>query len=112
MRCSAARRASRKTRLAQREMDLAASVQAITEEVVLKLAAGVAKADRRAQSVPGRRRCAQLRRQRQAAAPENFDRIWVQPAAGDAGGAVGAALAAYHLYKGAPRRRSTRAATA
>src|SRR5262249_21265181 len=33
-----------------------------------------------------------------------FDAIWVQPAAGDAGGAVGAALAAYHLFAGAPRR--------
>src|SRR6202043_2650211 len=31
------------------------------------------------------------------------ERIWVQPAAGDAGGALGAALAAYHLYKKAPR---------
>jgi carbamoyltransferase len=32
-----------------------------------------------------------------------FKRIWVQPAAGDAGGALGAALAAYHIHKGAPR---------
>jgi carbamoyltransferase len=36
---------------------------------------------------------------------KTFDRIWVQPAAGDAGGAVGAALGACHLFKGAPRRR-------
>jgi carbamoyltransferase len=33
-----------------------------------------------------------------------FDGIWIQPAAGDAGGSVGAALCAYHLYKGQPRR--------
>jgi carbamoyltransferase len=33
-----------------------------------------------------------------------FDRIWIQPAAGDAGGALGAALAAYHLFEGQPRR--------
>ena len=32
-----------------------------------------------------------------------FDSIWIQPAAGDAGGALGAALAAYHLYNGKPR---------
>src|SRR6201999_164062 len=32
-----------------------------------------------------------------------FDNIWIQPAAGDAGGAVGAALAAYHQFKGQPR---------
>jgi carbamoyltransferase len=36
---------------------------------------------------------------------KTFDRIWVQPAAGDAGGAVGAALGACHLFKGVPRRR-------
>jgi carbamoyltransferase len=33
----------------------------------------------------------------------SFKRLWVQPAAGDAGGALGAALCAYHLFKGAPR---------
>src|SRR5262249_57682714 len=33
-----------------------------------------------------------------------FENMWVQPAAGDAGGAVGAALAAVHLYEGHPRR--------
>ena len=33
-----------------------------------------------------------------------FDGIWIQPAAGDAGGSVGAALCAYHLYKAQPRR--------
>ena len=33
-----------------------------------------------------------------------FDGIWIQPAAGDAGGSVGAALCAYHLYRDQPRR--------
>src|SRR5262249_25272393 len=37
-----------------------------------------------------------------------FDNIWIQPAAGDAGGALGAALAAAHLYKGVPRRADGR----
>ena len=37
-----------------------------------------------------------------------FERIWIQPAAGDAGGALGAALAAYHLHKGQPRARVER----
>src|SRR5690606_38825806 len=32
-----------------------------------------------------------------------FERIWLQPAAGDAGGAIGAALAAYHIFRGQPR---------
>src|SRR5882672_4208032 len=35
-----------------------------------------------------------------------FDGIWIQPAAGEAGGSVGAALCANHLYKGQPRRRN------
>ena len=35
-----------------------------------------------------------------------FERIWIQPAAGDAGGALGAALAAYHQFKGQPRHAS------
>jgi carbamoyltransferase len=34
----------------------------------------------------------------------HFDNIWIQPAAGDAGGSVGAALAAYHLFEGQPRK--------
>jgi carbamoyltransferase len=91
-------------RLGRREMDLAASVQAITEEIVLKLAASVA------QQTGVRNLCLAggvalncvangklLRR-------KIFDDLWIQPAAGDAGGAVGAALAAWHLFKGAPRR--------
>ena len=92
-------------RLGQREMDLAASVQAITEEIVLKLAANVAK------ETGERNLClaggvalncvANGRLLRRG----TFDRIWIQPAAGDAGGAVGAALGAYHLFKGGPRRR-------
>src|SRR5262249_39925734 len=36
----------------------------------------------------------------------HFERIWIQPAAGDAGGALGAALAAYHLYKQQTRSES------
>jgi carbamoyltransferase len=90
-------------RLGQREMDLAASVQAITEEIVLKLAAGVAKrtGERNLCLAGGvALNCVangKLLRQ------GTFDRIWIQPAAGDAGGAVGAALGAYHLFKGAPR---------
>ncbi len=89
--------------LTQREMDLAASIQAVTEEVVIKLARGVRK------STGLRNLClaggvalncvanGKLLR-------ENiFDNIWVQPAAGDAGGALGAALAAYYMMCEQPR---------
>lgn len=97
------------SRLTQRDMDLAASVQAVTEEVVIKLARGIA------QSTGERSLClaggvalncvANGKLQRE----KLFDQIWIQPAAGDAGGALGAALGAYHLMLGRPR---TPAATA
>ena len=53
--------------LTQREMDIAASIQLVTEEVVVRLVEDVVKS-RRAQSLPGGRRCAQLRGQRPRAA--------------------------------------------
>src|SRR5688572_1515924 len=90
-------------RLTQREMDLAASVQAVTEEVVLKLANGIARetGERNLCLAGGvALNCVAngklLRR-------KYFDRLWLQPAAGDAGGALGAALVAHHLHKGIER---------
>ena len=73
MRCSAARRAQPDELLTQRHMDLAASIQAVTEEVVLRLTRSARRRDRRAKSVPGRRRRAQLRRQRQGPARRRFE---------------------------------------
>ena len=61
------------------------SIQAVTEEVVLRLRALLAERNRHEVPVPGRRRGAELRRQRQAAARRAFRDIWIQPAAGDAG---------------------------
>ena len=90
-------------RLTQREMDLAASIQAVTEEVVLRLTRSIAS------DMGSRNLClaggvalncvANGKVLRDGA----FKDIWIQPAAGDAGGALGAALAAYHLHKGRPR---------
>jgi len=87
----------------QREMDLAASIQAVTEEVVLRLTRGIAE-DTGAKNLclaggVGLNCVANGKVLRDG----RFERVWVQPAAGDAGGALGAALAAYHLYYGAPR---------
>jgi carbamoyltransferase len=90
-------------RLTQREMDLAASIQEVTEEVVRKLARSIAaETGERNLCLAGgvALNCVangKLLRE------DCFDRIWLQPAAGDAGGAVGAALVAAHLYKGQPR---------
>jgi carbamoyltransferase len=58
---------------------------------------------RRAEPVPGGRRGAQLRGQRPPAARGAFENVWIQPAAGDAGGALGAALFAWHQLYGKAR---------
>ena len=92
--------------LTQREMDLAASVQVITEEVVLKLARGISReSGERNLCLAGgvALNCVangKLLRKRY------YDRLWMQPAAGDAGGALGAALVACHLQKGGERLRA------
>ena len=90
--------------LTQREMDLAASIQKVTEEVILKLA-GFAR-----RTTGERNLClaggvalncvANGKLQRSGL----FEDIWIQPAAGDAGGALGAAFAAWHQHLGQPRR--------
>jgi carbamoyltransferase len=85
-------------------MDVAASIQAVLDEAVLRLTRSLAK------QTSSRNLCLAggvalncvangkvLREGR-------FENIWIQPAAGDAGGAVGSALAAYHLFKDQPRK--------
>lgn len=92
------------TMLRQRDMDLAASVQAVTDEILLRMTRSLAEetGERRLCLAGGvalncvvngkilRDGC--------------FDEVWIQPAAGDAGGAVGAALLGYHLIGNHPRR--------
>jgi carbamoyltransferase len=90
--------------LAQREMDLAASVQAITEEVVIKLARGVAKATGERNLCLAGGVALNCVANGKLLREKVFDRIWLQPAAGDAGGALGAALVANHLYKKQARK--------
>jgi carbamoyltransferase len=90
-------------RLTQREMDFAASIQSVTEEVVLTLARAIARdTGQRNLCLAGgvALNCvANGKLQRTGL----FDRLWIQPAAGDAGGAVGAAVGAYHSMLGQPR---------
>jgi carbamoyltransferase len=85
-------------RLTQREMDLAASVQAVTEEVVLKLAKGIAdETGEKNLCLAGgvALNCVANGKLQRAG---YFDKIWLQPAAGDAGGALGAALVGHFLH--------------
>ena len=88
--------------LTQREMDLAASLQAVTEEVVLRMARHV----RAVTGLPNlclaggvALNCVANGKLLRAGI---FDDIWIQPAAGDAGGALGAALIAHHHHFGEP----------
>jgi carbamoyltransferase len=84
-------------------MDVAASIQAVTDEVVLRLTRAIAA------ETGARHLClaggvalncvANGKVLRDGA----FANIWIQPAAGDAGGALGAALAGYHLFRNQPR---------
>ena len=89
--------------LTQREMDLAASIQKVTEEVVSRLALTARReldADYLCLAGGVALNCvANGRLLREGI----FRDIWIQPAAGDAGGAIGAALAGWHLYGEAPR---------
>ncbi len=89
--------------LTQFHMDMAASVQAVTEEIVLRLARSVrAETGMNNLCLAGgvALNCvANGKLLREGL----FDGLWIQPAAGDAGGALGAALAGYHLFHGKPR---------
>jgi carbamoyltransferase len=90
--------------LTQREMDLAASVQAVTEEIMLKIA-------RHVHAVTGQKNLClaggvalncvgngKILRE------GPFENVWIQPAAGDAGGALGVALFVWHQLLGKPRQ--------
>lgn len=89
--------------LTQRHMDLAASVQAVTEEVVIKLARGVRKSTGLKNLCLAGGVALNCVANGKLLRENIFDDIWVQPAAGDAGGALGAALTAYFHHKGQPR---------
>ena len=91
------------TKLTQREMDLAASIQKVTEDIVVKLARGIAK------ETGERNLCLAGGVALNCVAngillrEKIFDNIWIQPAAGDAGGALGAALSTWYLHHGNER---------
>lgn len=90
--------------LTQREMDLAASIQAVTEEVVIKLARGIKKSTGLNNLCLAGGVALNCVANGKLLRENIFENIWIQPASGDAGGAVGAALAAYYLMLGQPRK--------
>jgi carbamoyltransferase len=96
------------SRITRREMNLAASIQAVTDDIVLRSA-------RHARELTGSRalvlaggvalNCVANGQLLRAGV---FDDIWIQPAAGDAGGSLGAALLVSHHHFGEKRRRNPR----
>jgi carbamoyltransferase len=89
--------------LTQRHMDLAASVQFVLEEVVLRLARSIAiQTGMRNLCLAGgvALNCVANGKVLRDGC---FEKIWIQPASGDAGGALGAALAASYMHMGLPR---------
>ncbi len=89
--------------LTQRHMDLAASVQKALEEAVLRLTSGLAKETGIANLCLAGGVALNCVANGKVLREGAFDRIWVQPAAGDAGGALGAAYAVYHRFCDRPR---------
>ena len=92
--------------LTQKHMDLAASVQEVTEEVMLKLARATAKQTGLKNLCLAGGVALNCVANGKLLRDKSFENIWIQPAAGDAGGALGAALAAYHGFLDRPRAPS------
>jgi len=91
------------TELTQREMDLAASVQKVTEDIVLKIARGIAKETGEKNLCLAGGVALNCVANGVLLREKVFENIWIQPAAGDAGGALGAALSAWYLHYGKER---------
>jgi len=89
--------------LTDRDMDLAASVQAVTEEIVLKMTRALAAEGRSKNLCLAGGVALNCVANGKVLRDAKFENIWVQPAAGDAGGSLGAALCAYHLFQDQPR---------
>ena len=94
--------------LTQFHMDVAASIQAVLDEVVLRIT-------RRLAILTGSRNLClaggvalNCVANGKVLRDGKFDNIWIQPAAGDAGGALGAALAAMHIFRDRPRKTNGR----
>ena len=89
--------------MVQRHMDLAASIQAVTEEVMLRLSRSV-HAETGAENLCLAGGVAlNCVANGKILRDGRFKKLWIQPAAGDAGGALGAALAAYYQFNQQPR---------
>jgi len=89
--------------LTARHRDLARSIQAVTEEIVLRLARTLRRETGEARLCLAGGVALNCVANGRVLREAGFEDLWIQPAAGDAGGALGAALAAWHEHLGAPR---------
>jgi carbamoyltransferase len=91
------------SQITQREMDLARSIQVITEEVMLKMAHYVHRETRMKHLCLAGGVALNCVANGRVLKEVPFEGVWIQPAAGDAGGALGVALAIWHRYLAQPR---------
>lgn len=92
--------------ITQRDMDIAASIQVVTEEIVLRLTRTAAVETGLKNLCLAGGVALNCVANGKILRDGHFEQIWIQPASGDAGGALGAALAAYHHHVGLPRQCS------
>ena len=92
------------SKLTQRDMDLACSVQEVSEEIVMKMAHHIHRTTGQKNLCLAGGVALNCVSNGNLLRNGPFENIWIQPAAGDAGGALGAALFAWHQYAGKPRK--------
>ena len=90
--------------ITRQDMDLARSIQDVTEDIVLKMAASLRNEYKEKNLCLAGGVALNSVANGKLLRSGLFEKLWIQPAAGDAGGALGAALAAYHLHHGQARR--------
>ncbi|HHJ80827.1 MAG TPA: hypothetical protein ENJ65_04260, partial [Candidatus Tenderia electrophaga] len=90
--------------ITQMDMDLACSIQVVTEEVVMKMAASLRQEYGVGNICLAGGVALNSVANGKLLRSGLFDGVWIQPAAGDAGAALGAALVAYHLHQQQPRQ--------
>ena len=91
------------TEITQREMDLAASIQKVIEDIIIKIAKAIAIETGENNLCLAGGVALNCVANGVLLREKIFDRIWIQPAAGDAGGAIGAALSVWYLHYNAHR---------
>ena len=89
--------------LSQKEMDLACSIQKVTEEIILKLCNNAAKETKQKNLCMAGGVALNCVANSKILEKNIFENVWVQPASGDSGGAIGSALSIYHMNFNRPK---------